>query len=154
MMKFTHHSSSLNIPKCDGIKHCVMKMDDEMIKGICEMFKVWYIWLSPSNILTIMLGTWGKGLTFTWCMDIKQSTCFFGHHRTLCDQQWRTWYIHHIVSWLGQVFTPPHRRASDRLLRTYQQAFRGEHGWGHLGNNGAIWSCWKGVFPGITPSAH
>jgi len=57
MMKFTHRSGPLNIPKRDGIKRRVMKMGDETIEGVCEMFKVRYISLSPSNVLTIMLGT-------------------------------------------------------------------------------------------------
>jgi len=42
MMNFIHHSRvPLKILKCEGIKHCVMKMGEETIKGVCNMFTVW-----------------------------------------------------------------------------------------------------------------
>ena len=41
MMNFTHRSGGpLKIPKRDGIKRRVMKMGEETIKGVCEMFMV------------------------------------------------------------------------------------------------------------------
>jgi hypothetical protein len=41
MMNFTHHSgASLKILKHDGIRHRVMKMGDETIEGLGEMFAV------------------------------------------------------------------------------------------------------------------
>ena len=41
MMNFTHRSGALlKIPKRDGIKHRVMKMGEETIEGVCEMFMV------------------------------------------------------------------------------------------------------------------
>ena len=42
MMNFMYCSGgALKIPKRKGIKHWVMKMGDETIEGICEMFMVW-----------------------------------------------------------------------------------------------------------------
>jgi hypothetical protein len=42
-MTFTHRSQAggpLKIPKRDGIKRRVMKMGEETIRGVCEMFTV------------------------------------------------------------------------------------------------------------------
>ncbi len=107
----------------------------------------------PCNVLTISIETWGKGLPFTWCMDIKQSTCLLGHCCTLCDQWERTWFVLCIVS-LDHTFTPSYRGAPDWLSRTDRGTFWGEYGWGHLGNNGAIWSHWEGAFLSLSSSIH
>ena len=41
MMNFMHRSGGLlKIPKREGIKHRVMKMGEETIEGVCEMFMV------------------------------------------------------------------------------------------------------------------
>jgi hypothetical protein len=41
MMNVTHSTSGpLKIPKCEGIKWCMMKMGKETIEGVCEMFLV------------------------------------------------------------------------------------------------------------------
>jgi hypothetical protein len=43
LMTFTHRSQAggpLKIPKRDGIKRRVMKMGEETIRGVCEMFTV------------------------------------------------------------------------------------------------------------------
>jgi hypothetical protein len=41
MMNFTHHSGSpLNIPKRDGVKRRVVKMGEETIEELHEMFSV------------------------------------------------------------------------------------------------------------------
>ena len=41
MMNFTHrYGALLKILKRDGIKHCVMKMGEETIEGVREMFMV------------------------------------------------------------------------------------------------------------------
>jgi hypothetical protein len=43
MMDYTHHavaSTSLKIPKRDGIKWCLMKMGDDTIKDVRKMFLV------------------------------------------------------------------------------------------------------------------
>lgn len=43
MMNFAHRSGGpgpLKIPKREGIKRRVMKMGDDTIEGVCEMFMV------------------------------------------------------------------------------------------------------------------
>ena len=41
MLNFTHRSGGpLKIPKREGIKRRVMKMGEETIEGVCDMFKV------------------------------------------------------------------------------------------------------------------
>jgi hypothetical protein len=42
MMSYMHHQtgSLLKIPKCDGIKWCLMKMGDDTVKEVHEMFSV------------------------------------------------------------------------------------------------------------------
>ena len=41
MLQYTHRSGGpLKIPKRDGIKRRVMKMGEETIRGVCEMFMV------------------------------------------------------------------------------------------------------------------
>jgi hypothetical protein len=41
MMNFVCHTGSLlKIPKRDGIRWCMMKMGEEIIEGVCEMFTV------------------------------------------------------------------------------------------------------------------
>jgi len=101
-----------------------------------------------------MVETWEEGLPFAWCMDLKQPTCLFGHHRTLCDQWWRTWFVYCIISQLDQAFTPPYRGTPDQFSRTYWRAFGEKHGWGSLGDNGSIWSYWKGQFPSLSVPMH
>jgi len=40
-MNFMHHTGgSLKIPQCNAIKQHVMKMGEETIEGVCEMFSV------------------------------------------------------------------------------------------------------------------
>jgi hypothetical protein len=41
IMNFTYHSDGLlKIPKCNGIKHQVIKMGEKMIERVYEMFMV------------------------------------------------------------------------------------------------------------------
>ena len=41
MMNIVHHSGGpFNIPKCDAIKRRVIKMGEETIDGVREMFRV------------------------------------------------------------------------------------------------------------------
>jgi len=41
MMNYTHHTgTSLKIPKRDGIKRRLMKMGDDTIEDVCNMFAV------------------------------------------------------------------------------------------------------------------
>jgi len=57
-MNFTHHSGGLlKIPKHDSIKHQVMKMGEETIEGVCEIFTDNLISISPYNVLMIMIET-------------------------------------------------------------------------------------------------
>ena len=48
MMNYTHQSGSpLKIPQCNTIKQRVMKMGEDTIEGVCEMFLVCYSLLNP-----------------------------------------------------------------------------------------------------------
>jgi hypothetical protein len=41
MMNLTHHNgASLKIPKRDGVKRRLMKMGDDVIEDVCNMFSV------------------------------------------------------------------------------------------------------------------
>jgi hypothetical protein len=42
MMNYTHHHTGglLKIPKQDGIKQCLMKMGDDTVEEVHEMFSV------------------------------------------------------------------------------------------------------------------
>ena len=41
MMNYTHHTGpSLKILKHNGIQQCLMKMGDDMIEDVCNMFSV------------------------------------------------------------------------------------------------------------------
>ena len=42
MLNYMHHrntGTSLKIPKCNGIKLCLIKMDDNMIEDVCNIVK-------------------------------------------------------------------------------------------------------------------
>jgi molybdopterin/thiamine biosynthesis adenylyltransferase len=43
MINYAHHGGSpLKIPQCNMIKQCVMKMGEDTIEGVCEMFSICY----------------------------------------------------------------------------------------------------------------
>jgi len=87
MMNFTHHGGGpLNIPKRDGIKRRVMKMGEETIEGLREMFSVSIILFSLYHTFIRRAEARGEGVLVTRCVDIEQSARIFGDRCTLCDQ--------------------------------------------------------------------
>jgi hypothetical protein len=61
LMIITHHTSGpFKIPKRDGIKRCVMKMGEETIEGVQEMFQVLSAFIPVCVILIIWQTLEGK----------------------------------------------------------------------------------------------
>jgi hypothetical protein len=86
MMNYTHHSgTSLKIPKRDGIKRRLMKMGDDTVEDVHNMFSVRLYCCALHNILIPDSGvdSQREGLFIARRMDFKQSTCVSGHCRSL-----------------------------------------------------------------------
>jgi hypothetical protein len=52
-MVYAHHPApSVKLPSHEGVKCCVMKMREDIINGICEMFSVHILWDELMFVLT------------------------------------------------------------------------------------------------------
>ena len=55
MIYACHPAPSVKLPSREGVKHCVMKMGEDTIDGIHEMFSVCILWDELMFVLTLSI---------------------------------------------------------------------------------------------------
>ena len=86
MINHAHHGMGpLKMPKCEGMKRCVMKMGEDTVEGINRMFSVRRLCVNLFNkrIDLFQTGTRIQSIYFSQRMDFKQWTCIFSNCRAL-----------------------------------------------------------------------
>jgi hypothetical protein len=82
-MSYGRSSSKFTLPKRDGVRRRVMKLGDETVQEIKDMFAVIHFNAELQLSYVFLAGFRGENQSFSRCMDIKQLLRISRHSSSL-----------------------------------------------------------------------